>query len=80
VFLAECLADLGTRREVQVLRGDPVEALAGGGVATTFAPVPGWRRRSARIAPAEVHPWPWLVRPHAGPAGSFTAWRTAARV
>jgi len=29
---------------------------------------------------AEVHPWPWLVRPHAGPAGSFTAWRTAARV
>jgi deoxyribodipyrimidine photo-lyase len=60
---------------VQVWRGDPVEVLAGGGVATTFAPVPGWRRRSSLIEPDEVHPWEWLARPHAGPAGSFSAWR-----
>ena len=44
-------------------------------VATTFAPVPGWRRRSSLIEPDEIHPWPWLARPHAGPAGSFSAWR-----
>jgi deoxyribodipyrimidine photo-lyase len=75
VFLAECLADLAQRREVQVFRGDPVEVLRGGGVATTYAPVPGWRRRSALIGVDEVHPWPWLVRPHGGPAGSFSAWR-----
>jgi hypothetical protein len=75
VFLTECLADLGQRREVQVWRGDPVEVLAGGGVATTFAPVPGWRRRSSRIEPDEIHPWAWLARPHAGSAGSFSAWR-----
>ena len=75
VFLTECLADLGQRREVQVWRGEPVEVLSGGGVATTFAPVPGWRRRSSLIEPDEIHPWPWLARPHAGPAGSFSAWR-----
>lgn len=80
VFLAECLADLAERREVQVWRGDPVEVLDGGGVATTYAPVPGWRRRSSLIRPDEVHPWPWLVRPHGGPAGSFTAWRRAAGI
>jgi deoxyribodipyrimidine photo-lyase len=80
VFLAECLADLGGRRDVEVHRGDPVVVVAGGGAATTFAPVPGWRRRSALIRPAEVHPWPWLVPPHTGPAGSFSAWRRAAHV
>jgi deoxyribodipyrimidine photo-lyase len=65
---------------VQVHLGDPVEVLAGQQVAATYAPVPGWRRRAASIRPAVVHPWPWLVRPHAGPAGSFTAWRRAARL
>ena len=80
VFLVECLADLAERREVEVHLGDPVQVLAGRSLATTFAPVPGWRRRAQRIRPAVVHPWPWLVRPHGGPAGSFTAWRKAARV
>lgn len=80
VFLAECLADLAERREVRVHRGDPVQVLAGAALATTFAPVPGWRRRADAIRPQEVHPWPWLVQPHAGPAGSFSAWRRAAGV
>jgi deoxyribodipyrimidine photo-lyase len=80
VFLAECLADLALRREVVVHVGDPVEELAGMPVATTFAPVPGWRTRAAQIQPVEVHPWPWLVPPHDGPVTSFTAWRRKARV
>jgi len=79
VFLAECLADLAQRREVQVWRGDPVEVLGGGAVAATFTPVPGWRSRVRLIDPDEVHPWPWLVRPHDGAAGSFSAWRKAAK-
>jgi deoxyribodipyrimidine photo-lyase len=48
-------------------------------LAATFAPVPGFRARAARLQVAELHPWPWLVRPHGGPAGSFSAWRKAAR-
>ena len=75
VFLAETLGDLATRRELTVLRGDPVEALTGTPVAATFAPVPGWRRRARQLSPAVVHPWPWLARPHGGPMGSFSAWR-----
>lgn len=80
VFLAQALADLAERREVRILRGDPVEALADRAVATTYAPVPGWTTRATRVAPVSVHPWPWLVEPHSGSAASFTAWRRAARV
>ncbi len=74
VFLAEALADLGERRPVEVWRGDPVRVLAGRAVATTFAPVPGWRSRAALVNPVAIHPWPWLVPPHAGSLTSFTAW------
>jgi deoxyribodipyrimidine photo-lyase len=80
VFLAETLADLAARREVEVHRGDPVAVLAGRRAAVTHAPVPGFRTRVRRVGPAAVHPWPWLVRPHSGPVTSFTAWRRAARV
>lgn len=75
VFLAEALADLEQRRPVEIHLGDPVQVLSGRPVATTFAPVPGWKRRAAAIAPVEIHPWPWLRRPHAGPVQSFSAWR-----
>lgn len=75
VFLAETLADLATRRELEVQRGDPTEVLAGRRLAATFTPVPGWRRRAARLRPVAVHPFPWLVRPDGGPQTSFSAWR-----
>lgn len=77
VFLAETVADLAARRPVEVHRGDPVTVLAERIVAATYAPVPGWRRRANRIQPAEIHPWPWLRRPHGGPVTSFSAWRKA---
>ena len=77
VFIAECLADLGTRRDVEVHRGDPAAVLAGRRVAATFTPVPGWRRRARVIAPVQVHPWPWLRRPGSGSVASFSAWRGA---
>jgi deoxyribodipyrimidine photo-lyase len=74
VFLAESLAELSTRREVQLWRGDPVEVLRDTPLATTFAPVPGWRSRAARLEVAALHPWPWLQRPRPGPVTSYTAW------
>lgn len=77
VFLAETLADLATRRPVRIHRGVVADELAGTPVAVTYAPVPGFRRRAARISPAAVHPWPWLFRPHAGPVTSYTAWQKA---
>ena len=78
VFLTECLADLAERREVEVWRGDAVDVLGGSRAAATYSPVPGWRRRSTDIDLGEIHPWPWLVRPQGGPAGSFSSWRKRA--
>lgn len=79
VFLAECLGDLAQRRELEVRLGDPVEELAGRPLATTFAPVPGFRTRSAALDVVALHPWPWLRRPHGGKLTSFTAWRKGLR-
>jgi len=74
VFLSQALAELGTRREVRIWRGDPVAVLRGENLATTFAPVPGWRSRAARLPVVDLHPWPWLERPRAGSVASYTAW------
>lgn len=74
VFLAETLADLAQRRDVEVHRGVVPEVLAGRALAVTWAPVPGFRSRSQRVDLVAVHPWPWLRRPAGGSARSFTAW------
>ena len=80
VFLAETLGDLASRRAVEVWRGDVIGVLGDGGpasrpLAATFTPVPGWRRRAARLPVVERHPWPWLRRPDGRKVGSFSAWR-----
>ena len=75
VFLTETLADLATRRPVELRRGTVDEELTDRRLAVTFAPVPGFRRLSTRLDPAEVHPWPWLFRPRAERLQSYTAWR-----
>jgi deoxyribodipyrimidine photo-lyase len=75
VFLVETLGDLAQRRPLELHLGDPVAILQGRPLAATRAPVPGWRRRSRALEIVELHPWPWLVPPHAGPIGSYSAWR-----
>lgn len=74
VFLAEALADLAQRRRVEVHRGDPVQVLAGSPLAVTYAPVPGFGVRAARLDVAALHPWPWLRQPSGGSVASYTAW------
>ena len=74
VFLAQSVADLSTRREVQLWLGDPVKVLQGRRLAATFAPVPGWKSRAARLDVVALHPWPWLQRPRSGSITSYTAW------
>jgi deoxyribodipyrimidine photo-lyase len=76
-FMVETLADLATRRRVELWRGDPVAVLANRPVAATCAPVPGWARRRKAIGPVEVFPWPWLVPPNGASLRSFSAWRKA---
>jgi deoxyribodipyrimidine photo-lyase len=79
VFLAETLADLATRRPVELYRGRVPAELGDRRLAVTFAPVPGFRRLAAELEPSAVHPWPWLFRPHAGRLQSYTAWRKVLR-
>lgn len=75
IFLTETLSELGSRRSLELWRGDPVQVLRDRPCAVTFAPVPGFLKRSAKIAPVSVYPYPWLRRPGAGSVSSFTAWR-----
>ena len=75
VFMVECLADLGERREVFIDVGDPVDVLPVDSLAVTAAPVPGFGVRAAAVRPAATYAWPWLVPPTDGPLGSFSAWR-----
>ncbi len=79
VFLAESLADLAGRREVDVRRGRVGDELSGRPVAVTHAPVPGFATRSARVDVAELHPWRWLARPASQRLTSFSAWRKGVR-
>jgi deoxyribodipyrimidine photo-lyase len=80
VFLAETLAELSeSAGPLEVHLGNPVTVLAGRPVATTFAPVPGWRRRAGEVRPVEVHPWPWLRRPGSGSVQSFSSWQSGSR-
>lgn len=73
-FYLHTLHDLASRREVEVLLGDPYEYAENHEVAVTFAPVPSFRKFKKL---AEVHPYPWLRTPHAGSVRSFSSWRAA---
>lgn len=79
IFLTQTLAEIGTRRPIELHLGRPAEVLADRPVATTFAPVPGFRARAARIEPVAVYPWPWLARPSSGSVSSFSAWQKAVK-
>ena len=79
VFLAETLGELAADRPLEVRLGAPVEELAGIRLATTYAPVPGWRRRADRLDVVELHPWPWLRRPGSASVRSYSAWLRGGR-
>lgn len=72
-FYLETLKDLAQRRDLEVYQGDPVEFANSHHVAVTYAPVPSFRK-FAHLA--EVHPYPWLRKPHSGSVKSFSAWRS----
>lgn len=74
VFITETLAELATRRSLTVMLGDPTEELADRRLAVTHAPVPGFRRRAARLDVVATHPYPWLVAPDGGDVSSHAVW------
>ncbi|MEL7156076.1 MAG: deoxyribodipyrimidine photolyase [Actinomycetota bacterium] len=74
-FLVETLAELATRRRLELWLGDPVEVLADRRLAATFTPVPGWHRRAAALAVVVCHPWPWLRSPNESRIDSFDCWK-----
>ena len=71
-FYLETLKDLASRREVRVYLGSPYEYAKSHAVAVTFAPVPSFAKFEQV---AELHPYAWLKKPHAGNVQSFSAWR-----
>jgi deoxyribodipyrimidine photo-lyase len=71
-FYLQTLRDLASRRDLRVYLGSPYEYSNEVEVAVTFAPVPSFSKFK-KIA--QLHPYPWLVTPHAGSVRSFSAWR-----
>lgn len=71
-FYLQTLQDLSKRRDVRVYLGDPYLFAQENPVAVTYAPVPSFKKFSQL---AEVHPYPWLVTPHAASVRSFSSWR-----
>lgn len=71
-FYLETLADLASRRELKVLLGDPYNYGKENPVALTHAPVPSFAKFQNI---AEIHPYPWLRKPHSQSVRSFSAWR-----
>ena len=71
-FYIQTLQDLSTRRKLHVYLGDPYQFTQENPVAVTYAPVPSFKKFQNL---AEVHPYPWLVRPHSGSVRSFSSWR-----
>lgn len=71
-FYLETLQDLAQRRNLQVYLGDPCQFASDNQVAVTFAPVPSFKKFSSL---AEIHPYPWLQKPHSSSVKSFSAWR-----
>jgi deoxyribodipyrimidine photo-lyase len=57
-----------------VTLGDPVSDLHGIALASTFAPVPGYQRRSALLDIVASYPYPWLTRPDGADVRSHSAW------
>ena len=71
-FYLQTLQDLSTRRDLTVFLGDPYRFTEENRVAVTFAPVPSFRKFRTI---AELYPYTWLRKPHAGSVRSFSSWR-----
>lgn len=73
VFYLQTLKDLAERRDLTVYLDDPKQVISNGKFAVTWAPVPSFKKYESDFA--QLHPWPWLRKPHAGSVRSFSAWR-----
>jgi deoxyribodipyrimidine photo-lyase len=71
-FYLQTLQDLATRRNLTVYLGNPYQFAATNPVAVTFAPVPSFKKFTNL---AEIHPYPWMAKPHSGSVRSFSSWR-----
>lgn len=71
-FYLQTLQDLSQRRRVEVFLGSPYQFAQENKVAVTYAPVPSFQNF---VDLAEIHPYPWFRKPHAGSVRSFTSWR-----
>jgi deoxyribodipyrimidine photo-lyase len=63
---------LAQRRRVEAFLGSPYQFTQENKVAVTYAPVPSFQNFTDL---AEIHPYPWFRKPHAGSVRSFTSWR-----
>ena len=75
IFLLDTLKEINEKRELKVYLDDPLDVLSGINYASTFAPVPKYKRITQQIKPSMEFPANRLVDPINFYPRSFSAWR-----
>ena len=75
IFLLDTLKEINEKRELKVYLDNPLDVLSGENYASTFAPVPKYKRITQQIKPSMEFPANRLVAPIDFYPRSFSAWR-----
>ena len=75
IFLLDTLKEINEKRELKVYLDNPLDVLSGINYASTFAPVPKYKRITQQIKPSMEFPANRLVDPVNFYPRSFSSWR-----
>ena len=75
IFLLDTLKEINEKRELKVYLDNPLDVLSGENYASTFAPVPKYKRITQQIKPSMEFPANRLVDPVNFYPRSFSSWR-----
>ena len=80
IFLIEILKEISQKRTIKVYLDDPVNILSDKKFASTFAPVPKYKRITKIVKPTMEFPAKRLVEPINVYPRSFSSWRKKAKI
>ena len=80
IFLIDILKEISQKRSIKVYLDDPVNILSDKKFASTFAPVPKYKKITKIVKPTMEFPAKRLVEPINVYPRSFSSWRKKAKI